>query len=81
MNKAQATTVEVDVGRGIFNPERKSWIVGGHEYTLDSKDHETLRQLAVKYPENDPDVVSTRAELLEEIPTFTQATAMMEDDV
>ena len=80
MNKTQATTVEVDVGRCIFNPQRKSLLIGGTEYELDSKDYETLRQLAVKYADADTDVVSTKAELLEEIPTFAQATAMMEDE-
>ena len=39
------------------------------------------RQLAIKYLDADTDVVSTKTDLEAEIPTFTQATAMMEDDV
>lgn len=80
MKKTRTATKDVDVGRCIFNPERKSWIVGGHEYELTSKDHETLRQLTIKYADNDTDVISTKAELLEEIPTFLQATALTKDD-
>ena len=80
MNKTQAQTVEVDVGRCIFNPERKSLIIGGKEYELDSKDYGIQRNMVIKYADADTDIVSTKAELEEEIPTFTQATAMMEEE-
>ena len=80
MNKTQLSVKVVEGGRGIFSPERKSWFVAGTEYELDAKDFDILRAMYIKYPDNDTAIVSTKAEIEAEVPTFAKATELVAED-